>query len=155
MSRNIGIVLGKVSGKRKIIENIKIINHRLSNILGFCESSINRLKNADLKTVRKRWDTLKDVIIATGRGRINKEIKFYRKDGRIIEKASEKWYSDISKQLYQVDRYYKDMFDLLGNSKRYSEKHENAVLASGEEMVRYLKDIINKLEMIKVELQKT
>lgn len=136
------------------IENIKILNHRLNNILGFTESSMNRLKNAGIKTMKRRWITMRDVIIVTGRDRIEKEIELYRERKNIIEKVSEEIYVDICKQLLKADKYYKAMFDQLDNSDEYSEKDKNIILTNGDKMIGLLKDTINKLEAIKIGLRK-
>ena len=140
--------------RRNNIENIKILNHRLNNILGFSESSMNRLKNADIKTMKRRWITMRDVIIVTGRDRIEKEIELYRERKNIIEKVSEEIYVDICKQLLKADKYYKAMFDQLDNSDEYSEKDKNITLTNGDKMTGLLKDTINKLEAIKIGLRK-
>ncbi len=144
----------KASGKKEDIENIKTIQHNLSNILGFSESCINRLKNANIETMQRRWNTLRDVIIVTGRSRINKEIKLYKRRKDIIGKVSTRVYTDTCSQLLEADKYYKVMFDLLNNSNEYSEKDKNSALTYGDKMVRLLKDIINKMEAIKIELER-
>ena len=141
-------------GKRGDIENIRILNHRLNNILGFSESSMNRLKNADVKTMERRWITMRDVIIVTGRNRIHKEIGLYSKRKGIIEKVSRGIYADIRKQFLEVDKHYKAMFDILDNLKEYSEKDKNTILTNGDKMLTLLKDIIKRLEVIRVGLQK-
>jgi hypothetical protein len=46
------------------------------------------------------------------------------------------------------------MFDLLNNSNEYSEKDKNSALTYGDKTVRLLKDIINKMEAIKIELER-
>jgi hypothetical protein len=140
--------------RRNNIENIKILNHRLNNILGFSESSMNRLKNAGINTMKRRWITMRDVIIVTGRDRIEKEIELYREIKTIIEKVSEEIYVDICKQLLKADKYYKAMFDQLDNSDEYSEKDKNITLTNGDKMIGLLKDTINKLEAIKIGLRK-
>jgi hypothetical protein len=104
--------------------------------------------------MNRRWITLNDVIIATGRDRIKKETVLYRKSKDIIEKVSEEIYTDVCKQLLRTDKYYKALFDLLYNSNEYNEGDKNIALANGDKMVRLLKDIINKMEAIKIELQK-
>ncbi len=146
--------LDDTSRKMEDIESIKTIQHNLSNILGFSESCINRLKDADAKTMNRRWITLNDVIIATGRDRIKKETVLYRKSKGIIEKVSEEIHTDVCKQLLRTDKYYKALFDLLYNSNEYNEGDKNIALTNGDKMVRLLKDIINKMEAIKIELQK-
>ena len=97
---------------------------------------------------------MRDVIIVTGRDRIEKEIELYRERKNIIEKVSEEIYVDICKQLLKADKYYKAMFDQLDNSDEYSEKDKNITLANGDKMTGLLKDTINKLEAIKIGLRK-
>ena len=97
---------------------------------------------------------MKDVIIVTGRDRIEKEIELYRERKNIIEKVSEEIYVDICKQLLKADKYYKAMFDQLDNSDEYSEKDKNIILTNGYKMTGLLKDTINKLEAIKIGLRK-
>ncbi len=134
------------------IENINILIHRLNNILGLIESCINRLKNVDVKTLNKRWFNMKDVIIVTGRDRLNREIGLYKKSDNTIEKTFAGTYSNLCKQLSEADGYYKAIFDLLDGSDGYSEKNKNMTLTNGDKLVERLKDIINKLEEIKIEL---
>ncbi len=140
--------------KEEDINNIKTLNHRLNNILGMSESSMNRLKNADVKTMDRRWATLRDVIIVTGRDRINKEIALFRHRKKIIEKISTETYVDVYEQLLMTDKFYKAMFDMLDNSKEHSEEAMNASLVYGSKMVCLLKYIINRLEIIRIGLQK-
>ncbi len=135
------------------MENIKILIHRLNNILGLTESCINRLKNADVKILNKRWFNMKDVIIATGRDRLSREIELYKKLENTIEKTVGGTYNNICEQLSEADVYYKSMFDLLDGSVDYSEKNKNMTLTNGGKLVERLTDIINKLEEIKIELQ--
>ncbi len=137
------------------IENINILIHRLNNILGLIESCINRLKNADVKILNKRWLFMKDVITATGRDRLNREIGLYKNPVNTIERTFGETYNIICKQLSEADGYYKTMFDLLDGPDGYSEKIKNKTLTNGDKLVERLKDIIYKLEEIKIELRKT
>ena len=115
---------------------------------------MNRIKNADGKTIERRWATMRDVIIVTGRDRINKEIALFRHRKKIIEKVSEETYVDVYDQLLSIDKFYKAMFDILDNSKEYSEEAMNASFIYGNKMVCILKYIINRLEIIRIGLQK-
>lgn len=135
------------------MENIKILIHGLNNVLGLIESCINRLKNADVKTLNKRWLNMKDVIIATGRDRLNREIGSYKKLEDTIEKTLGETYNNICEQLTEADGYYKAMFDLLDGPDGYSEENKVMTLTNGNKLVGVLKDIINILEEIKFELQ--
>ena len=105
MVSNIRGSVSQASKKRDEVENIKILNHRLSNILGFSETSMNRLKNADRDVVDKRWGTMRDVIMVTGRNRISKEIGLYRKERKKIEKISGDIYNGIYKRFLESDKY--------------------------------------------------
>lgn len=154
MVSNVRASLIHASKNRDEVENIKILNHRLSNILGFSETSMNRLRNADRDVVDKRWGTMRDVIMVTGRNRISKEIGLYRKERKKIEKISGEIYNGIYKRFLESDKYYKVMFDLLNRSEGYNIKDKKAVLASGDKLIRLLKDIVNKLETIRIESQK-
>ncbi len=142
------------SRKMEYMENIKISIHRLKNFLCVTESSTNRLRNADVKTLNKRWFFMKDVIIATGRDRLGREIELYKKSENSTERTFEKTYNNIYKRFSEADVYYKVMFDLLDGSNGYSEKNKNITLDNGDTLVEHIKDIINKLERIKIELQK-
>lgn len=139
---------------REDVEKIKGLSHRLSNILVIAGSGMNRVKNANSDTVGKRWGAMIDAIIVTERKRISKEIELYIKEREIIGRVSGETYADIYRQLLNVDKYYKIMFDILDNSKEYSEKDKNTAFINGDKMVKFLKDIINKLEAVKIELQK-
>ncbi len=154
MVNNIKKTLIKTSETLEVIENIKVLIHRLNNILTLNESCINRLNNSSLMTLNKRWITMKDVINATGRDRIYSEIVLYKKTKDIIKNTFGEKYNDIFKQFSDADHYFKTMFDSLDGSDSYSEKNKNMTLANGDKLVEYLKDIIKKLEEIKIELQK-
>ena len=136
------------------MENIKTSIHRLKNFLCVTESCTNRLKNADMKTLNKRWFFMKDVIIATGRNRLDREIELYKKSEHSTERTFKETYNNVNKRFSEADGYYKVMFDLLDGSNGYSEKNKNITLANGDKLIGRLKDIINKLENIKIELQK-
>jgi len=84
------------------MEDIKILSHRLSNVLGISETSMNLLRNADKKTVKRRWDTMRDVITVIGRDRINTEIGFLRKRREIVERVSGKIYVNVYDQLLML-----------------------------------------------------
>ncbi len=152
MVKNIEKTSNKAPGTLEAIEIIKVLIHRLNNILCLIESCINRLKNADVKTLNKRWLNVKDVIIVTGRDRLNREIGLYKKPENTIEKTFVGTYSNIREQLSEADGYYKAMFDLLDGPDGYSEKNKNMTLTNGDKLVERLKDIINKLEEIVIEL---
>ncbi len=132
------------------MEEIKTSIHRLKNFLCIAESCTNRLKNADEKTLNKRWLFMKDIIITTGRDRLVREIALYKKP----EYSTERTYNSIYKRFSEADEYYKVMFDLLDKSNGYSEKNKEITLANGDKLVGHLQDIINTLEKTKNELQK-
>ncbi len=136
------------------MENIKTSIHRLKNFLCVTESCTNRLKNADVKTLNKRWLLMKDIIIVTGRDRLGREIKLYKKSDNSIERTFGRTNNTICKLLSEADEYYKVMFDLLDGSNGYSETNKNIALSNGDKLVERLKDIIIKLEKIKIELHK-
>ncbi|MBC8555352.1 MAG: hypothetical protein H8D23_37535 [Candidatus Brocadiales bacterium] len=127
------------------MENKKILIHRLNNVLTLIESCINRLKNADVKTLNKKWFFMKDVVIATGRDRLDREIELYKKTENPTKKAFEETYNNVCKQLSEADGYYKDMFDLLDGPNGYSEENKNMILTNGNKLVGVLKDIMPKL----------
>ncbi len=127
------------------MEEIKTSIHRLKNFLCIAESCTNRLKNADEKTLNKRWLFMKDIIITTGRDRLVREIALYKKP----EYSTERTYNSIYKRFSEADEYYKVMFDLLDKSNGYSEKNKEITLANGDKLVGHLKDIINTLEKTK------
>lgn len=132
------------------MENIEILIHRLNNLAGFSESCMNRLKNSDVKSVSKRWTTMKDVFVATGRDRLEREIESYRK---ISDIASEEMHNDIIMRLSKVNKHYKAIFDLLDGSDTFSDNKKNTALNNGSNMVSLLKNTIIKLEEMKLGLQ--
>lgn len=134
------------------MENIDIIIHKLNNVLALIESCINRLRDADEKALKKRWLFMKEVIIATGRDRLDREIVFYKKSENTIENASEETHNNVCKQLSAADGYYKAMFDLLEEPDGCSEENKDMTLTNGDKLVGILKDIINILEKTKIEL---
>ena len=136
------------------MEDIEISIHGFKNFLGITEACTNRLKNADVKTLNKKWLFVKDIINTTGRDRLSKEIELYKKTEYSIERTFGRTYNNICKRLSEADKYYKVMFDLLDGSNSYSEKNKNMTSAHGDKLIECLKDIINKLEKIQIELQK-
>ena len=129
------------------MENIKILIHRLNNLAGFSESCMNRLKNSDVKSVSKRWTTMKDVFIATGRDRLEREIESYRK---INDISYGETHNDIIMRLSEVNRHYKAIFDLFDGSGDFSDNNKNTALKNGINMVSLLKNTIKKLEEMKL-----
>ncbi len=136
------------------MENIKTSIHGLRNFLCLTEACTNRLKNADKMKLNKRWLFMKNVIITTGRDRLVREIELYNKPENTLERTPGRTYSNICKRLSEADGYYKVMFDLLDRSNGYSEKNKNTALVNGDKLVERLKEIINILEKVKIELQK-
>lgn len=88
---------------------------------------------------------MKDVVIATGRDRLDREIELYKKTENPTKKAFEETYNNVCKQLSEADGYYKDMFDLLDGPNGYSEENKNMILTNGNKLVGVLKDIMPKL----------
>lgn len=111
------------------------------------ESYIIRLKNTDEKILNKRWLFMKDVVIATGRDRLDREIGLYKNPENTIEKT----YNNACKQLSEANGYYKAMFDLLDGQDGCSEENRDMTLTNGDKMVAILKDIVNKLKEINIE----
>ncbi len=140
--------------KKEDIENVTSLNHNLNNVLGIIESSMNLLKNADVNTLEKRWVAMRDALIVTGRDRINKEIDSLINARKAIENVSMETYMDAYSKLLKSDKYYKSMFDMLINSKEYSDEVKNASFVFGNKTVHLLKNIINSLEVIRIGCQK-
>ncbi len=140
--------------KKEIIENVTSLNHNLNNIVGIIEASMNLLNNADTDTLGKRWIAMRDTLIATGRDRMNKEINSFQNVKKSVESVSIEIYMDTSSKFPNADKYYKAMFDILTNSKEYSDEAKNASFVYGNKIVCLLKSIINSLEVIRIESQK-
>lgn len=136
------------------MENIKILIHGLNNILGLVECCINRLKKSETQTLKKRWFFMKDVMIATGRDRLDREGELYKRPENRREQEFTEEYNNISGQLSDASGHYKAIFDLLEGPDSYSGENTEITLTSGDKLVELLKDIINRLEEIKIELQK-
>jgi hypothetical protein len=128
------------------MENSYILIHKLNNVLGLIESCINRLKCADEDALKKRWLFMKDVITATGRDRIDKEIEFYKKPENTIEDGDEETYNNNCKKLSEANGYYKAIFDLLDGQDGSSEENRNMTLTNGDKLVGILKGIINQMK---------
>ncbi len=141
-------------GKKEDINNVTSLNHNLNNIVGIIETSTNLLNNADINTLEKRWVAIRDALMVTGKDRINKEIELFRNVRKAVEKVSVETYNDVYSQLLKTDKYYKSMLDILTNSKEYSEETKNNSFVYGNKMVYLLNDIIKKLEVIRIGLQK-
>ena len=132
------------------MERITITIHGLKNFLSITENCTNRLKNANAKTLNKRWLFMKDIIIATGRDRLGREIALYKKWENSKEKAFGRTYNNTCRLLSEADGYYKIIFDLLDGSNGYSEKNKNIALVNGNKLIERLKDIINRLEKLQI-----
>ncbi len=133
------------------MENVKVLIHKLNNILALIESSINRVKNADKETLDKRWIFMKEVIIATGRDRLDSEIVLYKNTESTIENELHVTYKSVDRQLSEANGYYKAMFDLLNEPDACSEENRNITLTNGNRLIIILKDAVNTLEKIKIE----
>jgi len=132
------------------MENITITIHGLKNFLSITETCTNRLKNADAKTMNKRWLFMKDIITATGRDRLGREIALYKKWENSKEKAFGRTYDNTCKRLSEANGYYEIIFDLLDGSNGYSEKNKKMALDNGNKLIERLKDIINELEKLQI-----
>ncbi len=141
-------------GKKEIIENVTSLTHNLNNIVGLIESSMNLLKNADVNTLGKRWVAMRDVLMVTGRDRINKEIESFNNVSKAAESITIETYTDAYSKFLEADKYYKSMFDIFNDSNAYSDEVKNASFVCGNKIVYILKYIISSLEVVKIELQK-
>ena len=115
---------------------------------------MNLLDNADVDPLGKRWVAMIDVLIVTGRNRINNEIKSFRNLRKSVEGISMDTYVDTYSKFSKADTNYKSMFDILTNSKEYSDEAKNASFVYGNKMVCLINSIINNLEVIRIGLQK-
>ncbi len=140
--------------KKEDIGNVTSLNHNLNNVVCIIESSMNLIKNADVSTLKKRWFAMRDILMVTGRDRINKETDLFRNVRKAVESVSIETYSDVYNQFLKADKYYKSMFDILTNSKEYSDEAKNASFVYGNKMVCLINSIINNLEVIRIGLQK-
>ena len=133
------------------MENINVLIHKLNNVLALIESSINRVKNADKETLEKRWFFMKEVLIATGRDRLDSEIELYKNTESTIGKALQATYKSVDRQLSEANGYYKAMFDLLNGPDGCSEENRDMTLTNGNRLIAILKDTVNILEKVKIE----
>ncbi len=133
------------------MENINVLIHKLNNVLALIESSINRVKNADKETLEKRWLFMKEVLIATGRDRLDSEIELYKNTESTIGKALQATYKSVDRQLSEANGYYKAMFDLLNGPDGCSEENRDMALTNGNRLIAILKDTGNILEKVKIE----
>ncbi|MDR4504392.1 MAG: hypothetical protein MRK01_06300 [Candidatus Scalindua sp.] len=136
-------------------EALRALNHRLCNIRGIIESCTNLLKYSDDKSMIKRWSTMRNVFMVTGRDRINSEMEIYCTKKETIEGISLEIYRNVYDKLALADSNYKSLFDLVHNSITCSDDNKNESVIAGEKITDILGHIIQKLEVIKVELQKT
>ncbi len=133
------------------MENINVLIHKLNNVLALIESSINRVKNADKETLEKRWLFMKEVLIATGRDRLDSEIELYKNTESTTGKALQATYKSVDRQLSEANGYYKAMFDLLNGPDGCSEENRDMTLTNGNRLIAILKDTVNILEKVKIE----
>ncbi len=141
-------------GKKEDIEKVASLNHNLYNIIGIIESGMNLIINANVNTLGKRWGAMRDALMVTGGDRINTEIDLFTNVGKTVKNVSMETYMDVYDRFSKADKYYKSMFDILVNSKEYSDDAKNASFFYGNKIVYLLKNIINSLEVIRFELQK-
>ncbi len=133
------------------MENINVLIHKLNNVLALIESSINRVKNADKETLDKRWLFMKEVIVATGKDRLDSEIELYKNTQSTIGKALQATYKSVDRQLSEANGHYKAMFDLLSKPGSCLEGNRDMTLTNGNKFIIILKDTINVLEKVKIE----
>ncbi len=133
------------------MENINVLIHKLNNVLALIESSINRVKNADKETLEKRWLFMKEVLIATGRDRLDSEIELYKNTESTTGKALQATYKSVDRQLSEANGHYKAMFDLLNGPDGCSEENRDMTLTNGNRLIAILKDTVNILEKVKIE----
>ncbi len=124
------------------------LNHRLQNIQGVIESCINRLKNADDNSKRKRWSMMREVLLVSGRDRIDREMTAYSKKRDAIESISCKISRDIYDTFIIADKNYKSLFDLVHNATTYSIEGKDASVSIGKVITDALLHIIEKLEAV-------
>jgi hypothetical protein len=103
----------------------------------------------------KRWSTVREVLKATGRDRIKREMVIYCTKREVIEGISRDKFRYVYDKITVADSYYKSLFDLIHDSITYSDEDKNASVIAGEKISKVLVHIIKKLEDVKVELQKT
>lgn len=144
----------KALDKKIDIEKVTSLNHSLNNAVCIIESSMNLLRNADINTLGKRWRTAREALLVTGRDRINKEIDSFSTVSKTVERVSKKIYTDTNSQFLETDKYYKSLFDLIINSKEYSDEAKSTSFAYGNKIVYLINNIINNMEIISVGLQK-
>ena len=137
--------------KWSIVENINVLIHKLNNVLALIESSINRVRNADKETLDKRWLFMKEIIVATGRDRLDREIELYKNTESTIRKALQATYKSAYRQLSEASGHYKAMFDLLNEPDSCSEENRDMTLTNGNRLIAILKDTGNILEKVKIE----
>ncbi|GJQ58520.1 MAG: hypothetical protein D8M57_08920 [Candidatus Scalindua sp. AMX11] len=135
-------------------EALRALNHRLCNIQGIIESCNCLLKKEDAKSMIRRWSTVREILKATGRDRIHREMIIYCTKREVIEGISRKKYRYVYDKITIADSYYKSLFDLIHNSIPYSDEGKNASVIAGEKITKVLVHIVKKLEDVKVELQK-
>jgi len=137
-------------GNKEDIETVTSLHHNLNNIVGIIEVSMNLLNNAEVDTLGKRWVAMRDALMLTGRDRISKEIDSFRNVKKAVESVSMVTYMEIYSKFLKADKYYRSMFDILINSKEYSDEAKKNSFVSGNKTVYLLKHIISSLEGIRI-----
>lgn len=98
---------------------------------------------------------MRNILMATGRDRINREMVIYCTKKETIESISREIYRTVYETLTIANRNYKSLFDLIDHSMSYSDEEKNASVSAGKEITDLLVHIIKKLEVVKIGLQKT
>ncbi len=135
-------------------EDMAALIHSLNNIVGIIESSINLLKHANVNTLGKRWVTMRDALIVTGRDRLDKEISTFRNVRNAEGSISMEIETDAYSKFLKANICYKSMFDILINSEEYSNETKISSFDYGNKTVNILKNIINSLEVKRIGLHK-
>lgn len=139
-------LLDEIRGDANPHAYIEILEHHLKGIINTIEPNINGLKSAGLKEkFADEWSIMREAMLKGGEGRVENEIKLY-KNIKTVLKIPKDICSNIYNKLLKADEYYKGIFKLVRDSSQFAENNGREVLKDGDELIKLLNDIIDKLE---------
>lgn len=130
--------------KEDIKKKISTLRHNIKNLLDTVEPNLNRLKNAEVQTVDKKWLVAKEAILESKIDRVEKEVKLFGEIRGTISKGN-----DSYEKLIEADKLYKVLFNAFSSTTGGNSL--DSILKCGDTLIQVLKDVITVLEEMKNE----
>ena len=132
--------------KSEILRIVGLLKHNLPNVIGTIEPNINCLRNASTQKVHGEWSIVKETMLKAKRNRIEKEMVIFEALEKLLLSDQNRVYTEIRQELFKADTHYKDMFDILADSRGYSEMNRKSVIEKGQKIIEALNNARIMLE---------